>query len=75
MIDDARQFVCRRCDRGWRAKLPLHAAEELAQVVLGLIQTLRACTERNGNSILDLPGTGVKDFAAADGFFRTKAQP
>jgi hypothetical protein len=36
---------------------------------------LRACTERNGNSILDLPVTSVKDFAAADGFSWTKPQP
>ena len=75
VIDDPGKLVGSRCDRLRRTKPPLHFSIDLAEIVLSVIQTVCAESERNRCSVLHLPSARVKNLPSANLLFRAEPQP
>jgi hypothetical protein len=75
VIDNPGKLVGSRCDRLRRTKPPLHFSIELAEIVLSVIQTVCAESERNRCSVLHLPSARVKNLPSANLLFRAEPQP
>ena len=72
---DSGQLVGRGCDRLRFAELAGDAAEELAQIVFGMMQRLRAHAQGSRNPASDASAFGEQHLAAADLLLGAQPEP
>ncbi len=75
MVDNSGQLVGCGRDSFWRAESLLHLAVELAEVVFGVIETMRSQSQCDRCPILHFSGPGIEDLAATHQFFWAESQP